>query len=280
MTRITARPLQTTTQATPPASGFSLSTDDLAILDTVRAALVAKRTLLAYQPIMQARDTARVALHEGLIRVRDAAGNLLPAGRFMPVVETTALGRDIDCAALEHGMRALHAVPGLRLAVNVSARSVDHAGWRDTLDRWLALDPTVGERLVLEITESSAMRAPDEICAFMRDRQRDGICFALDDFGAGHTSLRHLRAFSFDFLKIDGQFIRGIATDRDNMGIVQAIVAMARHFEMVTVAEFVETEDDAAVLAEMGIDCLQGHLFAAADTRPPWAGAGDPDVLA
>ncbi|HAR52570.1 MAG TPA: EAL domain-containing protein, partial [Roseovarius nubinhibens] len=70
-------------------------------------------------------------------------------------------------------------------------------------------DPTVAERLILEITESSAMVVPELVTGFMEKLQHKGVSFALDDFGAGYTSFRYLKQFYFDILKIDGQFIRG-----------------------------------------------------------------------
>ena len=136
--------------------------------------------------------------------------------------------------------------------------------------RFLSNDKTLGERLILEITESSAMQAPEIVVDFMEDLQMRGICFALDDFGAGHTAIRYFKDFFFDVLKIDGQFIRGIANDPDNRALTAALLSIARHFDMKTVAECIENPEDAAVLSEMGVDCLQGYYFAAPTTRPSW----------
>jgi EAL domain-containing protein (putative c-di-GMP-specific phosphodiesterase class I) len=104
----------------------------------------------------------------------------------------------------------------------------------------------------------------------MRDNQRRGISFALDDFGSGYTSFRYLRELYFDILKIDGQFIRGIATSSDNQVLTQALISVARHFDMFTVAESVETHIDAERLVQIGIDCMQGYYFGAPTVVPPW----------
>ena len=93
---------------------------------------------------------------------------------------------------------------------------------------------------------------------------------ALDDFGAGLTSFRYLRQFLFDFIKIDGQFIRGIADNADNQCMTRALVAIAREFDMAVVAESVENVRDAKLLADMGVDCLQGYFFGAPTITPPW----------
>jgi len=160
--------------------------------------------------------------------------------------------------------------PDLRLAINMSARSIGYGRWMRSLKKGLARDRTVGERLILEITESSAMVVPELVINFMGDLQAKGVSFALDDFGAGYTSFRYLREFLFDILKIDGQFIRGIATDPDNQVLTQALATIGRQFDMFTVAESVEKPDDARYLAEIGIDCLQGYYFGAPTVRPGW----------
>lgn len=96
------------------------------------------------------------------------------------------------------------------------------------------------------------------------------MSFALDDFGAGLTSFRYLRDFYFDIIKIDGSFIRGIHKNPDNQVLAKVMVSIAQHFEMLTVAEFVETEAEANFLAKTGIDCLQGYYFGVPTVRPRW----------
>jgi EAL domain-containing protein (putative c-di-GMP-specific phosphodiesterase class I) len=102
----------------------------------------------------------------------------------------------------------------------------------------------------------------------MDDLQREGIAFALDDFGAGFTAFRHLKDFFFDIIKIDGQFIRNIHRDPDNQVLTRALIAIARQFEMFAVAEAVETPEEAAFLRAIGIDCMQGYLFGAPTVQP------------
>jgi len=267
--------------STFPASGFddqSLNSPfDAAVeqrrqdtVEMVRKALDERRGLLAFQPVVQARLPARPAFYEGLIRIMDPNGRVLPARDFMPQVETTETGRRIDCLALELGLLALAQEPGIRLSINMSARSIGYPAWLAALERGLRVDPTIAERLILEITESSAMVMPDLVSVFMADMQARGICFALDDFGAGYTAFRYLKEFYFDIVKIDGQFIRGIASNPENQVLTQALVSIARHFDMFTVAESVETAEDARWLVDTGVDCLQGYFFGVPSTEAPW----------
>jgi EAL domain-containing protein (putative c-di-GMP-specific phosphodiesterase class I) len=256
------------TEASPLAA--AIARQDSQTIAMVQAAHDAGRLRLAYQPVVIGRDPSRVGFHEGLIRVLDETGRAIPAADFMGAVEAQELGRLIDCAALDMGLAALRAHPWLRLAINMSARSVGYPRWSRILRRALAADPRLGERLILEISESSAMLVPELVTAFMDEMQVAGVTFALDDFGAGFTSFRYLRQFFFDIVKIDGQFIRGIARDPDNQVLTQALMAVGRHFDMLVVAESVETAEDAAFLQANGIGCMQGYLFGTPTVRPAW----------
>ncbi len=249
---------------------FAVAQRDKSTVQMVRDAIEHKQTLLAYQPIMLASDHTRVAFYEGLIRVLDATGRVIPARDFMPVIEDTDMGREIDVLALRAGLLALQANRDLRLSINMSARSIGYKAWNQLIRRFLNRDKTLGERLILEISEASAMLVPELVIDLMDDLQPHGVCFALDGFGSGQTALRYFRDFFFDILKIDGAFIRGIADAPDNRVLIAAMISVARHFEMLTVAEFVENERDAAILTEMGVDCLQGYCFGAPTTRPSW----------
>ena len=253
------------------ALNYAVTERDRSVLDMVEEAVAHKQAVLAYQPVVTTADPSRPAFHEGLIRVLDDTGRIIPARDFIGAIETSETGRIIDCLALEKGLRMLSRHPDLRLSLNMSARSIGYKRWIRTLNRGLNQDSTVGERLILEITETSAMLVPELVTGFMQDFQKKGVSFALDDFGAGFTSFRYLRDFYFDIVKIDGQFIRGIARNPDNQVLTGALIAIARQFDMLTVAESVETAQDADYLAALGFECLQGYFFGAPTVSPPWA---------
>ncbi|MCS6626673.1 EAL domain-containing protein [Roseibacterium beibuensis] len=242
---------------------------DRGTLAMVEQALARGDAMLAYQPVLRA-DGRRVAFWEGLIRILDETGRIIPARDFMGAAEDTDLGRRIDCAALQAGLHALVETPDLRLSINMSARSVGYPGWMATLRRYLEQHPGAVERLILEITESSAMLMPEIVAIFMEELQDKGVTFALDDFGAGYTAFRHLKQFCFDILKIDGQFTRHIDRDADNQVLTEALISLGRHFDMLVVSESVETEAEAAWLAKAGVDCLQGYYYGAPSLTPPW----------
>ena len=249
---------------------YAVTSRDKSTMDMVAAAIRHKQVLLAYQPVMQARAQDQVALYGGLVRVLDETGSVIPAREFIDAIEDNELGRQLDTLALGMGLRALDANEDLRLSIDMSARSIGYQAWNRVLDRWLSRNPTIAERLMLEISEASAMTVPELVVDFMDRLQIRGISFAMDDFGAGFTALRYFKHFCFDMVKIDGQFVRGVSECPDNQAMMSALISIAKQFDMITIAEFVETQQDADMLASLGVDCLQGHLFGAATTRPHW----------
>ena len=262
-----------------PAGGYSPL--DFAITKTaqgtlgmVEEAIAHNQTLLAFQPVLRSKGDGQIGFYEGLIRVLDPTGRVIPADEFMGKIEDTETGREIDVLALRHGLHTLQKHSHLRLSINMSARSIGYRPWLNCLNRFLNETPELGERLILEISESSAMMVPELVIDFMARLQPRGICFALDHFGSGSMAIRYFKDFDFDILKIDGQFIRGMAQNPDNQTVARALHAIAREFDMITVAEQVETADDAALAVHIGIDCLQGYYFSAPTTRPDWMREG------
>lgn len=253
--------------------GVAILENDRSTLAMVQEAIDARRLRLAWQPVVLSRDPSRTAFHEGLIRVLDPQGRIIPARDFIDAVESHEIGREIDCAALEMGLAALARHTDLRISINMSARSIGYPRWNRILKRGLGFRPSIGARLILEITENSAMLVPELVIAFMQDLQKKGIVFALDDFGSGYTALRYFKDFSFEILKIDAQFIRNIHRDPDNEVLTAALISIGKHFDMFTVAEAVECVEEAEYLRALGVDCLQGYLFGPPTMRPDWAEA-------
>ena len=252
----------------PVPFAFTVTDGDSAAVEMVARAIEAQRVRLAFQPVVHARDPSRISFYEGLIRVLDARGDPIPARAFIREIERHEVGRMIDCLALGLGLKALEGDPTMRLSINMSARSIGYPPWLAVLDEALAPAPELGHRLILEITEESAIVMPGVVRAFTNELRERGIAFALDDFGSGYTSFRYLKTFSFDILKIDGQFVQGIHNDPDNQVLLKALVDIGRHFDMLTVAESVETAREAAFLSAIGVDCLQGYHFGRPELVP------------
>lgn len=242
---------------------------DAETLQMVRNALYERDVMLAFQPVMTASNPNRPAFYEGLIRVLDKTGRVIPANDFISTIEALEEGRIIDCLALEAGLQKLMHHPNLRLSINMSPRTIGYSRWEQIFEAGISADATVAERLIIEITEASAMTMPDVVVNFMDRLHAIGVSFALDDFGAGYTAFRHFKDFFFDLVKIDGSFARDIHKDKDNQILAEALVNIAKHFDMFTVAEGIETPADAEYLISVGVDCLQGFLYGAPQLKLP-----------
>ncbi|MCV6598834.1 MAG: EAL domain-containing protein [Mangrovicoccus sp.] len=236
--------------------------------EQIRAAVVAAiaedRIGLSLQPVVSTRSQNgdhHVGFYEGLIRIMTPQGRVVPAACFIDAVSGTPLMQELDCAALRCGIALLAQDPGLRLSINLSPESLFHSPYSRILQQLVQNDQCQAERLILEITEQAAMIRPVATGKAMARWRAHGISFALDDFGAGQTSLGHLRAFRFDILKVDGTYATNIARDKDKAAIMRAINDLATHFDMLCVAEHVSSPEDAAFLTDLGVDCLQGYLY-------------------
>jgi len=248
----------------------------------VAQALAQGRIGFQFQPVVRADAPGFPAFHEMLARLTLPGGAVLPAAAFMPHVEAGPLGRAIDRLALARALEALAADPLLRLSINLSPLSMGDADWLETLGAAAARDRRVTGRLILEITETAALEHSDQTLDFLDHVRGLGCSLALDDFGAGATGFRHFRDFRFDMVKIDGSFIQGVHRSPDARVLVECLMKVARHFEMLVVAERVECPADMALLQRLGVDCLQGYLIGRPAAQPglPPAASGEGQALA
>lgn len=228
---------------------------------TVAQAMSQGRLGFHYQPVVRSDNTGFAAYYEMLARIRLPNGQVLPAGAFMPAIESAELGRAVDRSALSHSLSVLANNPGLRLSVNLSPRSMGDEQWLSILNAAHRGGTGVCGRLILEITEDAAISEADQTIEFMNLVRTMGPAFALDDFGAGATGFRHFSRFRFDMVKIDGSFVQDVHSSADSQVLIGCLLKLAKHFEMLCIAEHVETAQDAAWLASHGMDCMQGYLF-------------------
>ena len=185
--------------------GYAVAARDKSVLQMVETALRNKQVLLAYQPIVQAQAPTKVAFYEALLRLTDETGRIIPAKDFINEIETTELGRIMDCIALEKGLRTLARQPDLRLSINMSARSIGYPRWMRTLRQGLQRNATVGERLILEITETSAMTVPELVISFMNELQSKGVSFLLKSFHNGLEEVSSEGQFNFNNFLINSE---------------------------------------------------------------------------
>jgi diguanylate cyclase (GGDEF)-like protein len=235
----------------------------LQISDSVVSALNERRVELAFQPIVGAQS-GETAFYEALLRVRLADGSIVVPGDILPIAEKSGLVRLLDQRVLELALTRLRADPSLRLSVNASVTTLHDPEWPEWLTNATRVYSGVADRLTIEITETTLIDDFDKTRQLISDCKRLGIKFAMDDFGAGHTSFRNLRLLDFDFVKIDGVFIQNIIKSEDDRFFVRTLTDLAKHLGLKIVAEWVEDEATAQLLRGWGVDFFQGSLFGSA----------------
>jgi EAL domain-containing protein (putative c-di-GMP-specific phosphodiesterase class I) len=246
-----------------------LRQENVRATDEIVAALNERRIVLAFEPVVDAR-ARKPQFYECLMRVQRADGSLLSAATVIPIAERLGLVRLLDHRVLELAIAELVATPDLQLSINVSAASTIDPDWWSTLAARLRRSPKIAERLIVEITETTELHDVDQTSGFVRRVKDLGCRLAIDDFGAGFTSFRNLRKLGVDIVKIDGSFVQNMMRSEDDRTFVCTLVQLGRSLGLRTVAEWVQSEEAAAQLAEWGCDLLQGSVIGLGSTYKPW----------
>jgi diguanylate cyclase (GGDEF)-like protein len=243
--------------------------DSVRATDEIVAALNERRIELAYEPVVETKSR-KVAFYECLMRVRRPDGRIAHANEIIPVAERVGLMRMLDYRVLELVVTELAAAPGLMASVNVSPASTVDPDWWSGLGAMLRANSSAAARLIIEITETAAIHDVDDARGFVTRVKDLGCRIAIDVFGAGHTSFRNLRKLGVDIVKIDGAFVQNIVKSSDDRAFVQSLVDLSRRLGLKTVAEWVQDEEAARLLADWGCDYLQGALLGLASEARPW----------
>ncbi|MGZ6009302.1 MAG: putative bifunctional diguanylate cyclase/phosphodiesterase, partial [Rhizomicrobium sp.] len=242
----------------------------MAIADEVMSALDDNRLLLAYQPIIDAADR-KIVKYEALLRMMRKDGSIATAGYFVPAAEQLGIVGLIDRRAVEMAVTTLRANPGVKLGVNVSGTAAGNPAWLNSFVDFVRANNDVASRLNVELTETAALNHFEENAQFVSQLREMGCTVAIDDFGAGYTSFRNLQMLHVDMVKIDGSFVKGLSSSPENQVFVRTLVGLAKNFNLNTVAEWVESEEDAQLLHSMGVDYFQGFFFGEPELQPDWA---------
>jgi len=239
------------------------------LADQIVAALNEDRLCLAYQPIISSK-TGEADLFECLLRMRRLDGEVVSAGEFIPVAEKLGLVRLVDQRVLDMAIKTLEDYPQAQLAINVSGMTAMDGTWLQSITKYVGDRPDLASRLIVEITETVALHELEESAKFVHALRDLGCRVAIDDFGAGYTSFRNLKALDVDMVKIDGSFIKGLVRSRDDQLFVQTLVHLAKNFNLPVVAEWVGNEDEVTLLRAYGVDYLQGFFLGEPTLELPW----------
>ena len=251
---------------------FEVSEDDgehlsgmqarLGWVDQIRRGLDEDRFVLYCQPILHLASQT-VTQWELLLRLTGEDGELIPPAAFIPTAERFGMIQEIDRWVVRQAINALDAYRdwpgGVRFEVNVSGKSMSDPLLIEVVEEGIATMNVDPANLVIEITETAAIANMEEARAFADRLTALGCRFALDDFGAGFSSFYYLKYLPLNYLKIDGDFIKGLTSSVTDQLVVQSMVDIARGMGMKTIAEFVEAPETAEMLHAKGVDYSQGY---------------------
>ncbi|MBB3047216.1 diguanylate cyclase (GGDEF)-like protein [Litorivivens lipolytica] len=231
-------------------------------LDEINRSLTENRLLLARQKICSTSDHS---LHhwEILVRMQGVGGRIISPGLFLPIAERYQLMPEIDRYVLGKVFEYCH-VNGDdadHYAINLSAQTICQERFPAFVDALLEKYAIDTQRIMFEITESSALDNMETCLSTINYLRELGFEFALDDFGTGFSSFKNLQSIPVSYLKIDGAFVRGIESDDTLKAIVQSMQDIGAAMNLKTIAEFVETEAECRTLDQIGVDFVQGYYL-------------------
>jgi EAL domain-containing protein (putative c-di-GMP-specific phosphodiesterase class I) len=237
----------------------------LAVFHDLRLALERHELVLYYQPKFDDRSGAMLGV-EALVRWKHPTRGLLLPGEFIPLAEKIGLILPIGEWTIQEACRQMsewraRGYSGWTIAVNLSTVQFNHPGLIELVERNLADSALVPECLILEITESTAMREPDSSLKILQQLRQIGVRISIDDFGTGYSSLLYLKKLPAGELKIDRGFVNALGHATEDAAIVSAIIALGRTLHLEIVAEGVETVAQRDFLTNLGCNSLQGFLL-------------------
>lgn len=237
--------------------------------ETIAAALKQGRLLFAFQPVVCA-STGKIDYFECLLRLREESGAIRGGSEFIAALEALGTIGMIDHHVLDMALGELALHPRVRLGFNISGLTACDRLWLRHLVSVLRRSPDLAPRLVVEITETAALGDLAESARFVDTVRAAGCRVALDDFGAGHTTLRHLEHLAIDTVKLDGSLVRFVRTGPAHRGVLRHLVGLAESIGFRLIAEGVESGEEASLLCAEGIDYLQGYHFGKPTTERVW----------
>ena len=224
-----------------------------------------KEFFLLYQPQVDP-DTGEVIGTEALIRWQHPEKGVLSPNEFIPVAEETGLIGDIGTWALKtacHQLRKWHdaGLDWLRVSVNVAEAQIRKGVLLSTVDQALEESGIPPHYLELELTENILFKETEASASFLTKLKKRGVRIAVDDFGAGYSTLRQLTLFPIDVLKVDRRFAIDVASNRKDAAVVGGILYIAQKLGFITIAEGIETPEQLEAYHRLGFDLIQGFLF-------------------
>ncbi len=241
--------------------------------EKLREALQQDRIIPYYHSIVDCR-TGELFACETLARLSEPNGNIVSAGMFIETIEKYGMGRDLDRMIISKAFKAkrelmMSNASSTKMFLNISAQEIQGRGilaYAEELCQTLEIPPSC---VVFEILERDAIGDMTNMRKFLSNLREKGFAFALDDFGSGYNSFHYLRELRFEYVKIDGAFVRNILNSKIDYALVHNLSRLCQDIGIYTVAEFVENQAILDALKDMGINYAQGFHIALPTANMP-----------
>lgn len=231
----------------------------------LRNSLREDRIMPYFQPIFDCR-TGELFAYESLARLCEPDGKIVSAGMFIDTIEKYGLGRDLDRIIIDKALRAMkkkiqRSDPNIKLFVNLSAQEIQGRGilgFAEHLCQEIGIPP---KNIVFELLERDAISDMSHMRKFLTELRKKGFSFALDDFGSGYNSFHYLRELQFDFVKLDGSFVRNVLNSKIDHSLVKNLSHLCQDLGILMIAEFIESKEIMETIQDMGVDYAQGFYL-------------------
>ncbi len=239
--------------------------DNRNFVEELRQALKEYKITPFFQPIFDCK-TGEIFAYESMARLLLEDGKTLPASRFIETIEKYSLGRELDRIIVQkvidtNKMLMADGVKPKRLFINLSAQEIYGRGILGYAEELCNLYQVPPDSIVFEILERDAIGDISHMAGFLKKLRKSGFAFALDDFGSGYNSFHYLRELHFEYVKIDGAFVRSIVDSKIDRSLVANLSNLCKDLGILTIGEFVENVEILNVLKEIGVNYAQGFYL-------------------
>jgi diguanylate cyclase (GGDEF)-like protein len=238
--------------------------DDIDAVRLLSSSLESGRIVLYAQPIVPLLNTTLPTTYEFLVRLETTGGRIVAPAEFMSAAARYQLLPELDRAVVARAFKQMRSSVGdgarlpFSFSINLCGPTIGAPGFADWFIEQMREQRIPADQLTIEITESAAASSLEALQRFIDRLNREGVRFAVDDFGTGVNSLSYLKSLNVSTIKLDGSYVRDVATDARSQALVRAIVQLADSMGILTIAEFVDTVALRTRLAEIGVQFAQG----------------------
>jgi EAL domain-containing protein (putative c-di-GMP-specific phosphodiesterase class I) len=230
------------------------------MLETIKAAILDDRILPFFQPIVNLQ-TLKIEKYEALVRLKLENGRYLTPYKFLDTARKSYLYEEITRIMIEKSMRVAKEYPAYRFSINIAMRDILNDTLTNTLFQMFEEEKEVASRIDIELLESEDLHDIEKAQVFIQRAHSFGSKILLDDFGSGYSNFSYFAHLDVDIIKIDGSIVSEITTDNKKLHMLRSIHNFSHGMDIINIAEFVETQETALLLKEVGVEYAQGYYF-------------------